>query len=197
MNTIKSELWEMFPQMKNAELLKLFWFDFQRLAKKHRSTRLPSSIAHPPGYGKRFENLRAALCAMKPEDLHLIDLMVWGDDKSVALCATSDTMRRVKKVCEHLSVERLNPRCRKKADDFSMGDAAALWVTYIKKPITTSETGPFARFARLFFRQIDPAFTEEKNNLQRRIRNIRFKKSFRQFPSLYSLIDLYGTRRTK
>jgi hypothetical protein len=78
----------------------------------------------------------------------------------------------IPKACE--ACAEINKRGRKQGHDLPMQGAVTLWRLHSPGgEIGTNEEGPFARFARLFFRAIDPEWEHRTDSLQRRIRQAR------------------------
>lgn len=187
MKTIESELRELLCKRISEAAFRRLWTDFEDVAARWKSLVNPAPVesSHPPGYRERYRNLDHALRCMKPEDWEQVWIKMLGgilreEDKypdgntgfSADWSGMARIMPRMRKTIPFLADQEFNPPHRRPAADVSMRFAIALWRKHVKKPIGTNNKGPFATFARLFFRQMKPDFTPKakKDNLQRRIR---------------------------
>ena len=185
MEDIKAALRE-FMVDRDDKAFDLLWKSFtarvgiSRTA--HGAEPMPGHV-HPPGYARRAENLRSALHAMHRDDWHVLSSLCTQstprDDgekekqPSVQPEVFRELMSRLEDAAEALRDFQFNKPHRTPSFDVPMCSAMTMWRDHIGGKIGANEEGPFARFVRLFFRAIDPAWQHRTDSLQGRIRKAR------------------------
>ncbi len=185
MKDIKEELRE-FVDPADSEVLDRLWKHFVQCADACRMScggQPLTKYVHPPEHARRAENLRSALHDMHAEDWRVLHSLCTlpapvgcadnGDGLGITHDAFSKLMSRLETASADLRDFNFNAPHRPASWDLPMHYAVRLWRDHVGRAIGTNEEGPFARFARLFFRAIDPSWVHRTDSLQRRIRAAR------------------------